>query len=492
MLTTAGTVTADVPSVRQWAQTVVMREILDRQRHVDIGFLAASTPRREQLIARAAGLLWEWRTDLRFTVNASNTSNLPVIDASCSSLADTRILLNVHGGNETGFDWARAVEAMANGCVLASETSVGYAPLVPGVHFLMAPYESLVERAVALAFDEPRRAAMAEAAYALAATGMPTTQPAQVTVERARTAPRRRRKVSPATDSQGLPRMLSELKAAYLAQVEMTRSIEATISLVEHGDPHHTDVVSSSAWPSFDPEVSVVIALYNEERHLADTVHSVIAASGESGPRTELLIVDDHSTDDSRHLAERLLEAIDWYPATLMARAANGGPAVARNVGFNAARASHVLVLDAGSTLYPTGLRRLLDGLLDAPSDVVATYGIVEQFDTTGPLGLSSHLPWSAELLVQGAFVDAAALFRRQAWTDIGGYRTPADGVEDGWEEYDLWLAVAERDLRAEHVGSVVARHRRRPAAMLEISDVDVASTFLILRERHPRLPWPS
>ncbi len=492
MLTTTGTVTADVPSVRQRAQTVVMTEILDRQRHVDIGFMAASTPRREQLIARAAGLLWEWRTDLHFTVDTSNPRNRAVTDASCSSLADTRILLNVHGGDEPGFDWARVVDAMANGCVVASETSVGYAPLVPGVHFLMAPYESLVEQTVALAFDEPRRAAMAEAALALAAAGMPQTQPAQVRSELARTARRRRRKVSPATDSQGLPKMLSELKTAYLAQLEMTRSIEATISLVEHGDPGHTDIVSTSAWPSFDPEVSVVIALCNEERHVANTVHSVIAASGEQGPRTELLIVDDHSTDDSRHVAERLLEAIDWYPATLIGRAANGGPAVARNVGFNAARAPHVLALAAGSTLYPTGLRRLLDGLLDAPSDVVATYGIVEQFDTTGPLGLSSHLPWAAELLVQGTFVDAAALFRRQAWSEMGGYRTPADGVEDGWEEYDLWLAVAEREMRAEHVGSVVARHRRQPAAMLEISDVDVASTFLILRERHPRLPWPS
>ncbi len=487
MLTTAGTVTPDVPSVGQRAHNVVMREILDRQRHVDIGFMAASTPRREQLIARAAGLLWEWRTDLRFT-----TPDAPILDAGCSSLADTRILLNVHGGDEPGFEWARVIDAMTTGCVVASETSVGYEPLVPGVHFLMAPYESLAEQAVALAFDEPRRAAMAEAAYKLAATELAQHKPAPVTAARLRTPRHRRRKPVRATDSQGLPKMLCELKAAYLAQVEMTRSIEATISLVEHGDPDHADIVSTSAWSSFEPEVSVVIALCNQERHLADTVHSVIAASGESGPRTELLIVDDHSTDDSRHVAGQLLDATDWYPATLIGRAANAGPAVARNVGFNAARAPHVLALDAGNTLYPTGLRRLLDELLAAPSDVVATYGIVEHFDTTGPLGLASHMPWAAELLVQGAFVDAAAMFRRQAWSEIGGYRTPTDGIVDGWEEYDMWLSVAERGLRAEHIGSVVARHRQQPAAMLRINDVDVASTLLILRERHPRLPWPS
>ena len=61
---------------------------------------------------------------------------------------------------------------MANGCVVASETSVGIEPLVPGVHFLMAPYEHLAEQAVALAFDEPRRAAMADAAYKLTTTSL--------------------------------------------------------------------------------------------------------------------------------------------------------------------------------------------------------------------------------------------------------------------------------------------------------------------------------
>ncbi len=37
-----------------------------RERHIDIGFLSGRTPRREQFIAGAGGMLWEWRTDLRF------------------------------------------------------------------------------------------------------------------------------------------------------------------------------------------------------------------------------------------------------------------------------------------------------------------------------------------------------------------------------------------------------------------------------------------
>ena len=58
-------------------------------------------------------------------------------------------------------------------------------------------------------------------------------------------------------------------------------------------------MISTPSWQSFDPEVSVVIPLFNQGHYLVEAVRSVVAASGESGPRTELIIVDDHSTDDS-------------------------------------------------------------------------------------------------------------------------------------------------------------------------------------------------
>jgi len=482
----------------------------DRQRHIDIGFLSGRTPRREQYIAGAGGMLWEWNTDLRFF-----SWHRPILGGGpafatgvekFAALADTRILLNVHRGDQPYFEWARVVEAIANGCVVASETSVGIEPLVPGVHFLMAPLEHLAEQAIALAFDEPRRATMADAAYKLTTTSLSQgellhgalTEAAIVAQQGSRRdvgkrsgrRSRRSLNTSPTPNSDALRKTASEIKAAYIAQLQLTRSIEATIALVEHGDPDHAEVISTSTWESFDPEVSVVIPLFNQGHYLADAVRSVIAASGESGPRTELIIIDDHSTDQSRDTAEQLLAELDWFPTVLVARAANGGLPVARNTGFNRARAPYVFALDADNALYPTGLRRLLDHLEAAPSDVVAAYGILERFDTTGSLGLTSHLPWDPDLLVHGAFIDAMAMFRRQAWLDLGGYST-ADGLY-GWEDYDLWLTVAERGQRADLVRSIVGRYREQPGSMRKISDVDMASNFVTLRERHPRLPWPS
>src|SRR3954447_10909949 len=161
----------------------------DRDRQIDFGLMAGRTPRRERFVAGAGGMLWEWHTDLRFfSWHRPIDGDQPTFAsgaAKCTALANTRILLNVHRGDEPYFEWARVVDAIANGCVVASENSVGFDPLVPGVHFLMAPFDFLAEQAIALAFDEPRRAAMADEAYKLAGTTLAQSQLLDAALEQA-------------------------------------------------------------------------------------------------------------------------------------------------------------------------------------------------------------------------------------------------------------------------------------------------------------------
>jgi hypothetical protein len=480
-----------------------------RLRHVDIGFMSGRTPRREQFIGGAGGMLWEWQMDLRFfswhrPVLGGVDPSFAAGDSKFAALADTRILLNVHRGEEPYFEWARVVEAIANGCVVASENSAGIEPLVPGVHFLMAPFDYLAEQAVALAFDEPRRAAMADAAYKLTTTTLSQAELLQAALTEAAAVAkhggrarkptirrqRRARNEPTMSDVHPLAKTASDLKVAYIAQLQTTRSIEAAISAIENGHRDHVDVLATSTWQAFDAEVSVIIPHFNQHHFLPEAVRSVIAASGESGPRSELIIVDDHSTNESRLAAEELLAEIDWFPARLVARAASGGLSVARNTGLEIGRAPNVLSLDAGDVLYPTGLRRLLDKLAAAPTDVVATYGIVERFDATGSVGLTGHLSWDPDLLMRSAYIDSMAMFRREALVVLDGYPT-AERLF-GFEHHDLWLSVAERGLRADLTRSVIGRRREPIDLARKISDVDMASNFVILRQRHPRLPWPS
>ncbi len=493
----------------------------DRERSIDLGLLAARTERREAFIGGAAAQLWEWRTDLRFfswhkPALAGHTT-FASGDDKYARLADTRILLNVHRGDEPYFEWARVVEAMANGCVVATETSVGIEPLVPGVHVLMATVEDLAEQAVALALDEPRRAAMADAAYELLTTeldqglligraldalvaalaaptpsrrsGLPVFARRRANAAARSSRPPRLRPVT--TEQQRFEQLGRDLKQAYLAQQQQAREIERAIALVRHGDADHVTCHESPSFATAAPDVTVVIPLYNQGHFLADALDSLVAGAGEGAPALEVLVVDDHSTDDSLDVARALVDERPWFPACVVARSANGGLPVARNTGFARARAPHVFALDADNAVYPNAMRtlhRVLDG---ADDDVVAVYGILERFDERGSLGLTSHLPWDVELLTHGAFIDAMAMFRIDRWRDLGGYAEWTNGI-GGWEDYDLWLSAAERGWRAQLVPQIVGRYREQPGSMRKISDIDMATNFVLLRERHPRLPWPS
>lgn len=499
-----------VPSMDRWLGAT------EHTRSIDIGFLGGRTERREAFIGGAASQLWEWRTDLRFfswhrPARAEHTATFSAGDDKYRRLADTRILLNVHRNDEPYFEWARVIEAIANGCVVASETSTGHEPLVNGEHVLLTGLDDLAEQAVALAFDEPRRAAMAAAAYEVlmgplhqaalldrslqAAEAAVAQAPSPLASARRHLPARRQRRTLAApppltADRQMMEKTARDLKQVFLRQAETIRSIERALAHVRHGTADHVDVTSTPAYAAFEPTVTVVIPLFNQGEYLDEAIDSVVAATSPGSPATDLVIVDDHSTDDSLAAAHRALAQRPWLPATVLARAANGGLPAARNTGFAEARGQYVFALDADNVLYPNGLRALTACLDDAPADVIAAYGLLERFDERGAVGLTSHLPWDVDLLVHGAFIDAMALLRRSAWAELGGY-AQHDGIY-GWEDYDLWLSAAERGWRAQIVTSVVGRYREQPGSMRKISDIDIASNFVTLRERHPRLPWPS
>jgi hypothetical protein len=102
--------------------------------------------------------------------------------------------------------------------------------------------------------------------------------------------------------------------------------------------------------PGGPPLVSVVVNNHNYARYLADAVESGLS---QTHPRTEVVVVDDGSTDGSRELLER------WAGQVVPVLKENGRQASALNAGFAASSGDLVLFLDADDALEPDAAARL-------------------------------------------------------------------------------------------------------------------------------------
>ena len=113
-----------------------------RARDVDVLFLGGDTPRRRQLLATLAPVLQDRPADLRlFRFTAPVRTGAPGLVFGTDKyrlLASAKLLVNIHRDDRRPgyFEWARMVEAMANGCVVVTEPCAGAAPLRPGEHFV--------------------------------------------------------------------------------------------------------------------------------------------------------------------------------------------------------------------------------------------------------------------------------------------------------------------------------------------------------------------
>lgn len=107
--------------------------------------------------------------------------------------------------------------------------------------------------------------------------------------------------------------------------------------------------------------VSVIIPAYNAQRWLRDAIDSALQ---QTWPSIEVLVVDDGSKDDSVGIARSYGESVRVLEAQ-----ENGGPAVARNRGLQAARGEWIQFLDADDRLLPEKVERCI-AAVEGPSDV--------------------------------------------------------------------------------------------------------------------------
>lgn len=468
------------------------------KRDIEVLFLGGNTGRRAARLASLATVLWDRACELRtFRFTQPVHAGVPGLvfgEDKYRLLARSKILLNLHRDDVLPgyFEWARMVEAMANGCVIVTEPSAGYEPLIPGVHFVETtdPGSTILE----LLDDPARCAAIGEAATVAMLDGFPLVDTLAPLLDEIETTPPLRRAkgprhfqrthkpplLPPFQPTAGLRRRIYR---AVLAEIALQRKIERVRCQLLHGTDDHIVETTTRAYANASPEVSVLVTLFNYATLVTETLDS-LGASQDIG--YEIIVVDDHSTDDGRAVVQRFMDDHPEVPMVLLGSDINRGLVGARNLGFQRARADKVMVIDADNLVYPNCLRRLADALGDDPGAAFA-YSTLEDFGVEP--GIRSAMAWYVPWLCEVNYIDAQAMIRKEAFDRVGGYQEHADHY--GWEDWDLWLRMAAAGEYGVHVPSMLGRYRTQRSSMVTITNLAEESMRAGLRAAYPDLPWP-
>lgn len=204
------------------------------------------------------------------------------------------------------------------------------------------------------------------------------------------------------------------------------------------------------------PDVSVLLPFRDVEATLEDALRSVL---DETGPRIEVLAIDDGSTDGSGAIA-----AID--PRVRVVRGEGRGIALALELGRSLARAPLIARMDGDDVSLPGRLAAQAAALEREPGLAVVG-GRVEAFGDAVAEGLTRYVAWQNALLspaehLRDRFVEAtlchpSTMLRASALEAVGGWQGGAFA-----EDWDLWLRLHAAGFGLAKVERVVLRWRHR------------------------------
>lgn len=181
-----------------------------------------------------------------------------------------------------------------------------------------------------------------------------------------------------------------------------------------------------------DRSVSVIIPTYNYGHFIGEAIES---ASAQTFPVSEIIVVDNDSTDDTESVVRGFGERVTYI------REPNLGVSAARNKGIESSKGDFIAFLDADDTWLPQKIEKQIAKMLDDPEIGVVHCGLRE-FDNASGETLALHLDgsegWVADemLLFSTPTIigpGGTILVRREVFENVGGFDTRLTNGED-WE----------------------------------------------------------
>jgi len=200
-----------------------------------------------------------------------------------------------------------------------------------------------------------------------------------------------------------------------------------------------------------NPNVSVILPVYNAEAFLADAIESILSQDHKS---FELIILNDGSTDSSHKIIGMYADD----PRVRYVERENRGLGETLNELVGLARAGIIARMDADDISLQGRLRAQWELLASRPEIGMCgtNYEFLVDGHTTASRGAIVDPRAIRSALLQGRFpvCHPTLMFRRSIFESIGGYRLRGCG-----EDLDMFLRFSEVSL-VTNVSSVYFRYR--------------------------------
>ena len=195
--------------------------------------------------------------------------------------------------------------------------------------------------------------------------------------------------------------------------------------------PHRLSAIVD--WPGDRPLLTVGIPCYNYGRFLPEAIQSVLGSTFQD---LEILVINDGSTDpETLGVLDNLRQAPPAGARLRVLDQPNQGLAAARNKGAALARGKYVLSLDADDHIAATYLEKAV-WTLERQPQCAFCYPLVRMFGAEESIWKTE--PFSLEKALRYNHVPTGAVFRREAWVEVGGFREHLHGQDD----WNFWITV--------------------------------------------------
>ena len=222
--------------------------------------------------------------------------------------------------------------------------------------------------------------------------------------------------------------------------------------------------------------ICVVITAHGEGRLVAEAVESVQEAEP-----VELVVVDDASEDAE---TSSVLAKLERNGIRILRHDVNEGVAGARMSGLLATSAPFVYPLDADDRAAPGVIGRMAD-LLERQPHASACVGDIYEFGShqlvrvTPPRLDPYRIAYTNEYPI-------TALYRRSSILAVGGWRKL--GRHHGYNDWDLWMSLAEHGGTIVHLGEVGYCRRLHGERLNQQAQRRHRDLYAFMRDNHPDL----